>query len=371
MLLGCHLSIAGGVDRALEQAREYGFASLAMFVRNQRQWSARALEAKTVRAFRRKRRTLGIGPIVAHGSYLVNLAARGPIRQRSIAATAEELDRCRRLGIDYYVLHPGSCADRRVGIRRIAEALNQLVAASADPGPVILLETTSGAGHTIGGAFEDLAAILDLLTPPERFGVCLDTCHVFAAGYDLRTRCTYHQTMSRLHRVIGLDRLKAVHLNDCRSTLGSRLDRHAHIGRGKIGREGFACFVNDRRLAAVPGILETPKGFDKRARSWDLVNAAVLRSLIRKPPRGATRRIGDRCQSLPLPKHTSAASRKAAAAPAGLAVRRLLPYRRPHDPGHVHANRVCDVHQRGGAGVAPGPGGWDHRGPRPDAAAGG
>lgn len=282
MLLGSHLSIAGGVDRALDRAHEYGFASLAMFVRNQRQWAARPLEERTVQGFRRKRRRLGIGPILAHGSYLVNLAARGTLRQRSIAATAEELDRCRRLGIDYYVIHPGSCADRRVGIRRIAEALNQLVTASTSSGPTVLLESTAGAGHTIGGAFEELAAILDLLAPSERFGACLDTCHVFAAGYDLRTPRAYERTMARLDRVIGLERLRAVHLNDCVYSLGSRLDRHAHIGRGKIGQEGFACFVNDPRLAAVPGILETPKGFNKRGRPWDLINAAVLRSLVRR-----------------------------------------------------------------------------------------
>ncbi len=279
MLLGSHLSIAGGVERALVRAHEYGFDSLGMFVRNQRQWSAQPLAQRTVRAFRRTRRKLGVGPIVAHGSYLLNLAAPQPLRHRSMAAAAEELDRCRRLGLDYYAIHPGSCADRQVGIRRIAEALNGLVATSQG-GPIILLETTSGAGHTLGRSFEELAALLKLLEPSARFGVCLDTCHVFAAGYDLRTARAYQQTLSEFDRVIGLDRLKAVHLNDSLGSLGSRVDRHAHIGRGRIGRGGFAHFVNDPRLEATPGILETPKGRDRRGRPWDLVNAMVLRSLV-------------------------------------------------------------------------------------------
>jgi deoxyribonuclease-4 len=281
MLLGAHLSIAGGVDRALVKAHEYGFGALAMFVRNQRQWSAPPLEERTVLRFRRTRRTLGIGPIAAHGSYLVNLAGEAAVREKSIAAVAEELERCRRLGLDHYVLHPGSCADRRVGLHRIADALNGLAAPAA--GPMVLLEATSGAGHTLGGSFQELAELLSLLAPADRFGLCLDTCHVFAAGYDIRSAAGYERTMRELDRLIGLDRLKAVHLNDSLGALGSRLDRHAHIGRGRIGRRGFAHFVNDPRLALAPGILETPKGVGPRGRAWDLINVGVLRSLVRTP----------------------------------------------------------------------------------------
>jgi deoxyribonuclease-4 len=281
MLLGSHLSIAGGLERALTRAHEYGFGALAMFVRNQRQWSARPLGDQTVKTFRRMRRRLKIGPVLAHGSYLVNLAGEEPVRRRSIVATAEELDRCGRLGIDALVIHPGSCPDRRVGIARIAEALNQIMAACPHRRPRILLETTAGAGHTLGGTFEELAAILELLETGHRFGVCLDTCHVFAAGYDLHTPRAYRRTLEEFDRIIGLDRLHAVHLNDCLGHLGSRLDRHAHIGRGRIGRQGFCNFVNDPRLATIPGLLETPKGLDKRGRAWDLINANVLRSLVR------------------------------------------------------------------------------------------
>ncbi len=279
MLLGSHLSIAGGLERALIQAHKYGFEALAIFVRNQRQWSAKPLEDQAVRTFRRMRRQLKIGPVLAHGSYLVNLAGQEPVRSRSIAATAEELDRCGRLGIDGLVIHPGSCPDRRRGIARIAEALNRIMASCPHRRPRILLETTAGAGHTLGGAFEELTAILALLEQDRRFGVCLDTCHVFAAGYDLRTPLAYRQTMEAFDRIIGLDRLQAVHLNDSLGKLGSRLDRHAHIGRGKIGRRGFFNFVNDPHLAAIPGILETPKGFDKQGHAWDLANANALRAL--------------------------------------------------------------------------------------------
>jgi deoxyribonuclease-4 len=281
MLLGAHMSIAGGLEQALVRAREYGFDALAMFVRNQRQWSAPPLTARAAQLFRRTRRELEIGPVVAHGSYLVNLAGEQEVRQKSLAATAEELDRCGRLGIDALVIHPGSCPDRQEGIRRIAEALNRIMAACPHPSPRILLETTAGAGHTIGGTFGELADILALLEQGERFGVCLDTCHVFAAGYDVRTPQAYRQTMAEFDRVIGPDRLGAVHLNDSLGPLGSRLDRHVHIGRGQIGRRGFANFVNDPRLAAVAGLLETPKVLDNRGRAWDLINARLLRSLVR------------------------------------------------------------------------------------------
>ena len=279
MLLGSHLSIAGGVERALVRAHEFGFSTLAMFVRNQRQWAAPPLEERTVRAFRRTRRRLGIGPVVAHGSYLVNLAGADEVRGRSIAATAEELDRCGRLGIEYLVIHPGSWPDRRVGIGHIADALNQIMAACWHRRPGILLETTAGAGNMIGGEFGELADILALLEWPERFGVCLDTCHVFAAGYDIRSPHAYQRTMDQLDSLVGLERLAAVHLNDSLGGCGSRLDRHAHIGRGKIGGRGFANFVNDSRLADVPGLLETPKGLGPRGREWDLINAEALRSL--------------------------------------------------------------------------------------------
>lgn len=285
MLLGAHLSIAGGVHNALHRAAGYGFDTLALFVRNQRQWRSPPLTDAQAREFRRVRRRLGVGPIVAHGSYLVNLAgADEAMRRRSIDAVAEELDRCGRLGVEYYVLHPGSNEDAAAGVARIAAGLDEALAACGRRRVRVLLETTAGQGNGIGRRFEQLAEILSRVRRPGRYGVCLDTCHVFAAGYDIRSPAGYASMMDALDDVVGLDRLLAVHLNDSLRPLGSRVDRHAHVGRGEIGRRGLANVVNDPRLADTPLILETPKGVDERGRDWDAVNAAAVRSLIRRAP---------------------------------------------------------------------------------------
>jgi deoxyribonuclease-4 len=284
MLLGAHLSIAGGLHKALERARALGFATLALFVRNQRQWRSPALTDQAAETFRRTRARLGIGPVVAHGSYLLNLAGDDRVRNPSLEAAGEELDRCGRLGIEYYVFHPGSFGEgsRACGLARLVEALDALVDRCRHAQVKVLLETTSGAGHQVGGTFEELAEVLGRVRRPERFGVCLDTCHVFAAGYDIRTLAAYADTMGRFDRIVGLDRLLAIHLNDSLGRLGSHLDRHTHIGKGKIALAGFANFVNDGRLSAVPMLLETPKGTRKDGKDWDAVNAAALRRLVRK-----------------------------------------------------------------------------------------
>lgn len=276
------MSIAGGLDRALTTASDYGFPTVAMFVRNQRQWAARPMDEQEVARFRKTRRRLKISPIVAHGSYLVNLAGAAEVRRKSLTAIAEDLDRCGRLGIDYLVIHPGSNPDLQMGVEFIADGLNEVLAACSHRRVKVLLETTSGAGRTIGGTFEHLAAILRRLKRKRRFGICLDTCHVFAAGYDLRTPAAYRRTLSAFDDVLGLETLKALHVNDSLGDLGSRRDRHAHIGHGKIGLKGFANLVNDRRLAEVPMILETPKGPDEAGDDWDLVNARALRQLVRR-----------------------------------------------------------------------------------------
>ena len=288
MLLGAHLSIAGGLHHALEKAAHYGFDTVAVFVRNQRQWRAGPLKEQAAATFRRVRGQLKINPVVAHGSYLVNLAGEATVRDKSIAATADELDRCGRLGIEYLVIHPGACENAELGIRRIADGLNRVVAPSAKEQPAnwvaqprILLETTAGQGHAIGRTFEELRAILDLLQPPDRFGICLDTCHVFATGYDIRTPREYRRTMKALDQTVGLEKLMAIHLNDSVKGLGSHVDRHAHIGLGRIGKEAFGHFTNDRRLAKAPMVLETPKGLTEDGRDWDEVNAQAVRSLVR------------------------------------------------------------------------------------------
>lgn len=288
MILGSHLSIAGSLEAPLLSAEAMGFQTAGMFLRNQRQWSARPLDERTVRRFRLTRRRVGVGPLVAHGSYLVNLAGLAAVRKKSIAAMIEDLGRCGRLGVEYLVLHPGSRKSAAAGIRLIAAALNTIVAACPRNRARILLETTAGQGNSIGHTFEQLADILSRLDRPRRFGVCLDTCHIFAAGYDIRTPKAYERTMAAFDEVIGIERLPAIHLNDSVGALGGRLDRHAHIGAGYIGRRGFANFVNDPRLASVAMILETPKGQNTAGRDWDAVNAQVLRKLVknRRPPRG-------------------------------------------------------------------------------------
>jgi deoxyribonuclease-4 len=190
-----------------------------------------------------------------------------------------DLDRCQRLGIEYLVFHPGNCPDADEGVRRIAAALDDILAAGAAARTRVLLETTAGMGSSIGSTFEQLAAILSRVRRGRRLGVCLDTCHVFAAGYDLRTPAAYRRTMKAFDETIGLDRLKAVHLNDSKRPLGSRVDRHEHIGLGMIGSAGIANFVNDPRLADAPMILETPKGRDDAGRDWDEINVQAVRAL--------------------------------------------------------------------------------------------
>jgi deoxyribonuclease IV len=312
MLLGAHLSIAGGLCEALRAARRYRFPTLALFLRNQRQWAAAPLTDKSAGEFRALRSKLGIGPVAAHGSYLLNLAGSEAVRSKSILALAEDLRRCERLGIEYLVIHPGSCAEADEGVRRIAEGLREALAAAPEAATMVLLETTSGAGHSIGGRFEELAAILAQVREkgsgaekgtccfssgwkssmsPFPLGVCLDTCHVFAAGYDVRTPEAWAETAARFDKMIGLSRLKVVHLNDSVGELGSRLDRHAHIGKGRIGLAGFAAVVRDARLAGVPLILETPKGKDGRGRDWDRVNAGAIRRLARSQASPLTSRL--------------------------------------------------------------------------------
>ncbi len=284
MRLGSHLSIAGDMSRAIVAADEYGFSTVAIFLRNQRQWRSSPLTDDTVLRFRQARRRLKISPVVGHGSYLVNLAGSADIRAKSLPAVADELDRCGRLGVEYLVIHPGANPDLQTGINLIADGLNEQIAACPHRRVKILLETTAGAGNAVGHRFEHLAEVLSRLDRPKRFGVCLDTCHVFGAGYDLRTPKAYERTMSEFNDIIGLERLYAIHVNDSLKALGSRRDRHAHIGTGEIGLRGFANLVNDPRLAETPMILETPKGTDD-GRDWDTVNAEALRGLVRKKNR--------------------------------------------------------------------------------------
>ncbi len=276
------MSIAGGVDQAPLRGRQVGCDTIQVFTKSNRQWHAKRLSDREVEAFKANLEATGIGPVVAHDCYLVNLAApRRPLWKKSMAAFRVELERAERLGIPYLVTHPGSHAGagEAEGIRRVAEALNVLRAALPRHGGVqILLETTAGQGTSLGYRFEQLAAILEEVEQADRVGVCLDTCHVFAAGYDIRSAEGYRKTLAEFAACLGLTRLKAIHLNDSKAGLGSRVDRHEHIGVGRLGLEAFRRTLNDPRLRRVPMILETPK--DENFITADRRNLARLRRLL-------------------------------------------------------------------------------------------
>jgi len=279
---GAHMSIAGGLHTAFHRGRQVGCDCLQIFMKNQRQWRAPPISDEEVRLWRRARRDTQVRPVFAHGTYLVNLASPDrAIWRRSVAACRDELARCERLGIGDLIIHPGAHGGRGVlaGIGRVRAALNELFERTAGARVRVLLETTAGQGNAIGHEFEQLAEIMGGVRNRRRVGVCMDTAHVFAAGYDLRTPDGYAETMERLDRTVDLRRVRCLHLNDSKTACGSRVDRHDHIGRGKIGRRAFRMLLNDERLVSVPRILETPKGEDGRGRSYDKNNLDKLRRL--------------------------------------------------------------------------------------------
>ncbi|HEV8663417.1 MAG TPA: deoxyribonuclease IV [Candidatus Methylomirabilis sp.] len=287
LLLGAHMSIAGGLPEAFSRGRAVGCDTIQVFTKNNNQWRARPLAEPEVKAFRAAQRESGIAPVLAHVSYLINIACpdRG-LFQKSAAALRLEAERAERLGIPYLVLHPGAHLGRGVeeGVKRAAEALDIVHARTPGARVRILLETTAGQGTALGARFEELAALLARVVEPGRLGVCLDSCHVFAAGYEVRTAAGYRETLRAFDATVGLNRLQAIHLNDSKGDRGSRVDRHRHIGAGRIGREGFRQFVRDRRLRGMPMILETPKDDDfVRA---DRRNLRLLRALAGGGRRG-------------------------------------------------------------------------------------
>ncbi len=279
MRLGAHESIAGGLDQAFVRAQKVGCEALQLFVKSNRQWKAKPLTDEDVQRFRQRQAETNIEPVVAHASYLLNLAAPDEeLWVRSRDTLLLELERCERLGIPGLVLHPGSHmgAGEEAGLARVAQALGEIHARTTGFRSRILLETMAGQGTNLGYRFEHLAWLLTNTPQGERLGTCFDTCHVFAAGYELRTPEGYAETMQQFDEIVGLDTLGAVHLNDSQADLGSRKDRHAHIGQGYLGLEAFRLVVNDPRLRHLPGLLETPKGKDLRE---DRENLERLRSL--------------------------------------------------------------------------------------------
>jgi len=279
-LLGAHMSVAGGLHLAFVRIREAGGESLQIFTRNQRQWRARAVSAEERRLFLDAWEECGPMPVAAHNSYLINLASpKEEVREKSIRALADELRRCSALKIPYLVMHPGAHlgSGAEAGISRVAENLDTVFEATAGADEVmVLLENTAGQGSSLGATFAELAAIIGSSRHSKRFGVCLDTCHAFAAGYDIRIEAAYEKTFAEFDKEIGLERLRFFHLNDSLQALGSHVDRHTHIGAGKIGKEGFRLLMNDPRFAEHPMTLETPKGEDLQE---DKENLALLRSL--------------------------------------------------------------------------------------------
>ncbi len=279
--LGAHMSIAGGLDRAPLRGQQVGCDTIQVFTKSNRQWQAKPLSEREVATFQTNLRATGIGPVVAHDCYLVNLAApKRVVWKKSVVAFRVEMERAERLGIPYLVTHPGQHlgAGEAEGVRRVAEAVNCLHAALPKARVQILLETTAGQGSSLGHRFEQLAAILERVEQPNRVGVCLDTCHVFAAGYDIGSPAGYRRTMRDLDACLGLWRLKAIHLNDSQKGLGSRVDRHTHIGQGLLGLAAFRLIVTDPRLRRVPMILETPTDGDFV--KTDRLNLARLRRLL-------------------------------------------------------------------------------------------
>jgi deoxyribonuclease IV len=289
--LGAHLSIGGGLPRAVDRAVASRCEALQIFTKSAGQWRARVIPDDEIVLFRRRVADTGIHPVIAHNSYLINLAAAAPaLREQSLAALLEEYDRADALGLQGLVMHPGSftTGTEPEGLRLIASGLRALLRTRRRAAPLILLEHTAGQGSNLGHRFEHLAEILDLLDGSPRVGVCLDTCHLLAAGYDICSEDGYVQTFREFDRLVGLDRLKAFHMNDSKKPCGSRVDRHEHIGKGCLGLEPFRRIVTDPRFAGLPMLLETPKldTPESRRRSdvdpWDARNLRTLRRLMRK-----------------------------------------------------------------------------------------
>ena len=288
--LGAHLSIAGGLPRAVDRAVASRCEALQIFTKSAGQWRARVLPADEIAQFRARVEQTGIHPVVAHNSYLINLAAADPaLRAQSLAALGEELDRAEALGLLGLVMHPGSYTSgtERDGLDLIGGGLAAVLRARPRAKTMILLEHTAGQGTNLGHRFEHLAAILARLNGSPRVGVCLDSCHLIAAGYDICSDDGYRATFQAFDRLVGIDRIRAFHLNDSKKPCGSRVDRHEHIGRGCLGLEPFRRLLNDPRFAALPMLLETPKLDTPESRRksdadpWDLRNLRVLRRLAR------------------------------------------------------------------------------------------
>jgi deoxyribonuclease IV len=277
------MSIAGGLHLALHRGRDVGCSVVQVFLKNQRQWKARPLTDVDVTSWQVARRATGIRMAFAHATYLINLAAPDEAEwTNAVEAFHAELERAEALALPFVVIHPGSHRGAGVeqGIARVVRAVDELVARTAGYGVRIVLENSAGGGHTLGRSPRELAAVLDRAAHPERLGVCLDTCHLFAAGFDIRSQEGYERLVGECQVTIGLAAIVAFHLNDSRAPFASSRDCHEHIGRGQLGLGLFRRLLNDRRFTRVPKVLETPKEPEP---AMDIRNLATLRRLIRRP----------------------------------------------------------------------------------------
>lgn len=286
LLLGAHMSIAGGVSKALDRGSSIGSNAVQIFTKNNRQWAGPAIDEDDVARFKAEMPAQGIEYAVSHASYLINLATpKDPLWEKSIAAHANELERAHAYGVPHVVLHPGAHTGSGIeaGIDRIAAALNEVHKRTpACDDTMTLLEIMAGQGTVIGSKFGELNAIIEQVEDKSRVGVCLDTCHTFAAGYDIREADSYAKVMADLDSELGIDQVKCWHFNDSKGDLGSNLDRHVHIGQGAIGTEAFKLIMNDPRWAGIAMLLETPKKEDLKD---DVMNLETLRGLVEEAER--------------------------------------------------------------------------------------
>ena len=284
-MFGSHLSIAGGLENALAEAQRLDMDCVQVFTKNQRQWKFRPLTRDQIDLWNSAQRETGIKHVVSHDSYLINLASPDTeLRNKSIDLFREELVRCEALGIGHLVTHPGAHkgAGEAGGLRRVAKAIDRLHRELRDLTVMTCLEITAGSGTALGYQFEQLRRIIDLVREPGRLGICLDTAHMLAAGYDLTSGAGCKAVLNELDEILGLDTVRVIHVNDSKTPRGSRVDRHEHIGHGHISNEAFAVFVNHTRFKKVPKILETRKEDAPDGRPWDVVNLEVLRGLRRR-----------------------------------------------------------------------------------------
>lgn len=280
-LLGAHTSTSGGVSKAIDRGNALGFNAIQIFTKNNNRWFAKDIEEDEISLFREKLSQSQIKFVVSHDSYLINLcASKMDLLEKSRKAFIDELTRCEILGIPYLNFHPGSHTGRgeEDGLKVIAESINIAHSETKNYNVSSMLEITAGQGTALGYKFEHIAKIIEMVDGKDRMSVCVDTAHMFAAGYDFRSEKSYKITMQEFDTIIGIDRLKCMHINDSKKELGSRVDRHEHIGDGFIGRDGFRNIMNDARLENIPKILETPKGKEQLE---DLENLKILRSLIK------------------------------------------------------------------------------------------